>query len=78
MIAGDPIANCGYVARYASNSLRITAESIVRGEAVPQEAVSLMAKPSIPRWMYIFVGNRSWKKQAKRNNVLRKINDQPY
>jgi hypothetical protein len=44
---------------------------------LPTEAVELAAKPLIPRWMYTFMGDRSWKGQAKKNKADKKLRDKP-
>jgi hypothetical protein len=35
-----------------------------------------MAKPLIQKWLYLFMGNRGWKKQAKANGAQDKLYNQ--
>ena len=59
-------------------ALKMVADALAIGEAIPEKAVVSMSKLGIPRWMYICMGNRSWKKQAKQNMDVRRIGDQPF
>lgn len=47
------------------NALDLAAEALAKGEAIPQAAQGLMAKPFIPGWMYRLVGAFGWNAQAK-------------
>jgi multimeric flavodoxin WrbA len=77
-IDGRPLASLGRMARNAVRGLDLTAASVDRGEPVPEAAFNLMARPFIPRWFYIAMGNWGWKKQAKEHGVWGEINARPY
>ncbi len=65
MISGQPIAELGGMVRNQKRSLELAAESLTKGEVILEEAVVLMSKRGTPQWMYILMGNRGWKQEAK-------------
>lgn len=77
-IAGEQLQKAGGKARFVRRSLELTADAIAAGRPVPREAVELMARPFIPKWMYIFFGGMGWRVKAMRNQAMRRINDRPY
>ena len=64
-----PLAEAGRVARPVGRALALAAEALDQGKDIPPEAVELMAKPLIPRFLYVLMGNRGWKKQAEKNDL---------
>lgn len=76
-IAGRSLEKAGGMARNIRKSLDVTAESLGEGTAVPKKAVDLMARPFIPNWMYVWFGNRGWKKKAREHGV-KDLNRRPY
>jgi len=77
-IGGRPLDEIGGMVRNVKRSLDLSAAALVEGRSVPEEAVNLMAKPFIPRFLYLFMGNMGWKRQAKKNGVRNRIGDRPY
>ena len=77
MISGRPLEEVGGAARNQIKALQISADALAKGEAIPERAVVLMAKLGIPRWMYIWMGNHEWKKEAKGNIKVRSMYAQP-
>lgn len=45
---------------------------------ITYDAIELAKKPAMPIWLYNFLVNRYWKKQAKMNKVNRKLNATPH
>lgn len=78
MIDGRPLGEVGNLARNARRALEQAAEALNNGNAVPDEAIDLMARQSLPRALYIAFSNRGWKKQARLHGVGRSIEDQPF
>jgi len=78
MIAGRSLLEIGGMARNQMKALQITADYLARGEAVPKEAVILMSKLGIPRWLYTWTGNRGWRREAKKYGSVEKMYDKPY
>lgn len=68
-IAGNKLEDAGSMVRNVRKALELAALDLLQGKAVSDQAVNLMAKPLIPKWMYLFFGNRGWKKQAKAYGV---------
>jgi len=77
-IDGKPLAQRGRMVRNAVKALDITAASIDMGGPVPSEAVELMGRPFLARWLYILAGNRGWKRMAKKHGVKGDLNARPY
>jgi len=78
MVHGAPLSEMGGQVRNQVKALEITADALAKGEPIPQEAIVLMSKLGFPRWMYTWMGNRSWKKEAREHNVAVKMCDQPF
>jgi len=77
-IAGRPIEEAGGMVRKTVEALELTAVALLKGENVPEKAVALMAKSLIPKWLYIFVGDRQMKKAAKKRGVHKRMRERPY
>jgi len=60
------------------NALERVAISLAAGKPVPEDAKRQLGKPFVPAWIYRFVGSRNWKKRARQNGVLHKLDDCPY
>ncbi len=73
-----PLDKLGFMTRNVRRSLDLTAAALARGERVPQDAVDLMSKRLMPAWLYVWIGNMGWKRHARKNKVLEKIEDRPY
>jgi hypothetical protein len=77
-IDGKPLEKSGGLVRHITKGLNLAAESLARRSSIPKEAIDLVGKPAIPRWMYVFFGNLGWKMQARKFGARRKLKDQPY
>ena len=60
------------------DALKMAAESLAKGGAIPVEATTLFAKPIMPRWMYTLVGNLGWRMQLRKNKARRPMSYRPY
>ena len=69
-IAGRPLEKVGRVAFGVPEALDLAAEALARGAPVPADAMSRMATPPIPKWLYLTMGNLGWLLNAFRNGVL--------
>lgn len=74
----SPLKELGGMVRNTVKSLDLTADALSQGKDVPQEAIDLMAKPFIPRWLYILFGGMGWKKRAKRYGAGKRLYERPY
>lgn len=77
MVAGQPLAELGSRVRNQTKALEIAAEALAQGDSIPEKAVALMSKLGIPRWMYLWMGNRGWKAEAKEVMTVEKMYAQP-
>jgi hypothetical protein len=77
-IDGRPLVEIKGLARNQKKALQIAADALAKGEPIPENAVVLMSKLGFPKWLYMWMGNRNWRSQAKKNNTIDKLYDQPY
>jgi len=77
-VASRPLEEVGGVARNMIKSLEMAVRSLAEGEPIPKESEERMALLIVPRWLFIRLGNRMWKKQAKENGVENELNARPY
>ncbi len=59
-------------------AIDLAAESLADGRPLPEQVQELIARPSIPRWLYNVMADRSWRKQAKRHGTSGQLDAQPY
>ena len=78
MINGLPLAKRGCAVRSVLASLELAADALATDTPLPQEAVSLMARPLVPVWLYLLMGHSGWRRQARKFGALKKIDDRPY
>ena len=78
VINGKPLPDVKGMARHVIKSLNLTADSLAAGESVPKEAIKLMAKPLIPKWVYLLMGGMRWKRDSKNYGVHKKLYNRPY
>jgi NAD(P)H-dependent FMN reductase len=76
--AGKDLRKGGGRVRHIKKAIEIAADALVENKPIPQEAVSLMAGPITPTWLYLFMGNLGWRIQACRNGVRSRLRDRPY
>jgi hypothetical protein len=77
-IDGRRIETIGAIGRGVRTALEITAGALAIGEAVPQRAVDLLARPMMPRTVYVLMANRGWRRQAAHSHVKDRLADRPY
>jgi hypothetical protein len=78
MISGRPLNELGGMVRNQKKALEIAADSLAKGEAIPEKAAVLISKIGIPKWMYIWMGNRGWKQEAKEHIAVKKMYNKPF
>jgi hypothetical protein len=77
-IGRKPIAAAGGMLRRQLKAMGLAADALDRGHAVPAKAMELMARPLIPRWLYLLIGNRGWKAEARKHGTGARLRDRPY
>ena len=78
VLDGRELGKMGGMVRNLVKALDIACSDLADGRPVSQEAVALMAKPMMPRWLYVAIGSYGWKRLAKKNQVLDRLHDRPY
>ena len=73
-----PLEQAGGKTLRVRKSLDLAAAALARGQAIPEEAQRLMARPAIPHWLYRSIGHMHWKKQAKGHGAKASLRDRPY
>lgn len=76
MLDGAPLTG-GRTARIR-RALDIAADALVQGQAVPDEARELLAKPTVPHWLYRKMGWFGWRWQARRYGAQGALKRRPY
>jgi len=77
-VAGRSLEKAGGMARNTVKALDLAAASLIGGGNVPREAVDLMAKPLMPKWLYRLVGNWGMKSQARKHGARKTVYNRPY
>jgi hypothetical protein len=77
-IDGRPLEKAGGMVRNVRKALEQAADDLTEGNPLSERAVALMAKPMVPKWMYLCFGSMGWKRKAKRHGARRNIHDRPY
>lgn len=75
---GRPLAELGGPVIPYKKAFDRVAQSLAAGNPVPEDARRQLARPFVPAWIYRLVGSMDWKKRARHNGVLHKIDDRPY
>lgn len=74
---GQPLAEAGGKAHHVRVALDLTAKALAVGRDVPDEAISLMARPWISPRLYVVMGEVGWRVGALRNGVYRQLHARP-
>jgi hypothetical protein len=78
MISGRSLDELGGMVRNQKKALEIAADSLANGEDIPEKAVVLISNIGIPKWMYIWMGNRGWKHEAKQRIATKEMYNKPF
>ncbi|OGD22956.1 MAG: hypothetical protein A2W03_06200 [Candidatus Aminicenantes bacterium RBG_16_63_16] len=77
-VAGRPLEKAGGMVRNVVKALDLTADSLVRGGNVPQEAAGLISRPLTPKWLYVLIANFGWRSQARKHGARKLVYSKPY
>jgi hypothetical protein len=77
-VARNPLDKATGMARNVVKALDLAAVALLAGNAIPEEAVTLMGKPLMPKWIYLFAANFGMKSQAKKHGVRKAMYAKPY
>jgi len=74
-INGLKLEEAGYMARNIRKALCLAAQNLLDEKVLCNTALELMAKPIVPKSLYILIANRGWKKMAKKYGAEKKLYD---
>jgi len=74
---GASLKEAGFLGRNVVKALDLAAVDLTGGKPISQEAAAYMAKPIIPRWLFLWAANRGWKSMAKKHGVEKNLKDKP-
>ena len=77
-IGNRPLASAGGIVRHQVKALGLAATSLAKGAEIPEAVIGLMGKAMMPRWFYNWMGDRGWKKTARKFKVTKRLRDKPY
>lgn len=78
IIRGKPIDKLGVMTRNIVKAINIAADAIAEDQAIPAESMKSMAKTLLPIWLYMELGNYSWKSSAKKFKAEKQLYARPY
>jgi hypothetical protein len=78
-IDSRPLGKIGFMARNVRRSLDLAAAALAGGKPIPEGARAIAAKPIIPVWMFLPIGNHLWwRSRVKDRSVWRAMKARPY
>lgn len=78
MVNGAPLAQLGGQTILIRKALDLAAAALAQGQAIPQAAQDIMAKPVIPHWVYSLMAWFGWHQGAKPYGAEKLLKRQPY
>ncbi len=78
MLNGMPLEEAGGMTIRMRQSLEAAAEALAQGQAIPEAAQDMMARPVIPPWLYRLSGWLRWVSDAKGYGALTLLYRKPY
>jgi len=77
-VSGEPLESRKGMLRNIIRSLDMSAAALAANRPIPDTAVELMARPLMPRWLYLWIGNWGWRRQAKRFGTTERLLECPW
>ena len=77
-VGGRSLERAGGVVRNVVKALDLAAASLAAGDGIPGEATALMAKPLMPRWLYVLAANWGFRREIKKHGARGRVHDRPY
>lgn len=78
IVNGVPLEDLGGRAAQIRAALDMAAQALTEGESIPQTARDLLAKPVIPNWLYVLMGQIGWSMQARSHSMRGQVGARPY
>lgn len=77
-IGGKDLEKLGGMTKKLRSALDIVTDSIISNRPTPVEQVNKLISPPERKFIYFYMANLGFKLQARKNGVLKNINDRPY
>lgn len=77
-LAGRPLTQAGFLTRNVRKSLDLAADAVARGREVPERAKELMERPLVRPWIYRWIGDFGWRREARKRGTFDNLNDRPF
>jgi len=77
-LGGRPLGQGDGRFGHVEEGLDLAAAALARGEAVPERAVRLLARPIVPPARFVAMGNRYWSAKAAARGIQDRLRDRPY
>ena len=77
-IGGQPLDKRRGITKGVKKALDLAADALVSDRPLPEEAIQLMSRPLMPKWLYLWIGETGGKRTAKKNGALKNIDERPY
>jgi NAD(P)H-dependent FMN reductase len=78
VVNGTPLDQLGWRGNSIRVSLELSAANLASGNPIPDEAVRLMAKRRVSKWMFLLLGPVTWLLKARKYGAVRTLLRQPY
>jgi len=75
MLAGKPLAMLGGRARFVTRALELSADALAEGKILPDEAQRLVRNLPIPRWLYRFMADRGFRRDARKHGTAGRLGE---
>jgi len=77
ILEGRTLEESGSKSKNLRGGLALLAVSISLGGGLSKQARELIGRPLVPKFLYVYYGNRMWRRTAKGNGVADRLNDKP-
>ena len=77
-VGGKSLEKSGGVVRNVVKALDMAAASLAVGGDIPEEASRLMARPLMPRGLYVLAANWGFRRELKNQGVRKQVHARPY
>lgn len=77
-VSGRDLAVTGWMMRRQRRALRRAAEVLAAGDEIPAGLRAEFGRPLMPRWLYVSVANRGFRRAARRAGAHDRIHECPF
>lgn len=77
-VGGRSLEKAAGMVRTVVQAIDQAGRSLAAGGDVPKDAIALLARPLMPRWLYHLAANWGFRSRIKKNKAGRNVADRPY